>query len=109
MRKYLIVLIATVCLWVGLAATVHPQNINWAAQRKQMKSQQKLERNELKVQQHNRRKSWGARRTTSAERAQANHQMRRERRDLKLRQTDAMQDMNDRKSSMASMQRAYNR
>ena len=109
MRKNIIAIIATVCLVVGLAATVHAQNINWAAQRKQMKSQQRLERNELKVQQHNRRQSWGARRTTSAERAQANHQMRRERRDLKQRQKDAMQDMKDRKRSLASMRHAYNR
>ena len=109
MRNYLIVMVATMCLGISLASMVRAQNVDWQAQRKQLKSQQKLERNALKVQQQNRKRSWNAGRTTRAERAKANHQMQRERRDLKQKQKDAMQDMKDRRRSLKDMQRAYGR
>ncbi len=109
MRKYLIVMVATMCLGISLATTVRAQNIDWRAQRKQLNSHQKLERHYLKVEQKNRKKSWNSRRVSRAERAQANHQMQRERRNLKQRQKDAVQDMKDRRRSLGEMRRAYGR
>ncbi|MGD0220824.1 MAG: hypothetical protein ABSF71_00690 [Terriglobia bacterium] len=109
MRKYLIVVIATICLGIGLAAPVRAQHVDWQAQRKMLKSQQKLEWHALKVQQQNRRLSWKGQRVSSAQRAQANHQMQRERRDLKMRQKDAMQDAKDRNRSLRAVQHSYGR
>jgi len=109
MRKYLIVMVATMCLVISSATTVRAQDVGWGAQRKQLKTQQKLERNALKVQQRNRKQSWNRRSVSSAERAQANHQMQRERRNLKQRQKDAMQDMKDRQKALNEMNRSYGR
>jgi len=109
MRKYLIVMVATMCLVISSATTVRAQDVGWGAQRKQLKTQQKLERNALKVQQRNRKQSWNRRSVSSAERAQANHEMQRERRNLKQRQKDAMQDMKDRQKALNEMNRSYSR
>jgi biopolymer transport protein ExbB/TolQ len=109
MRKYLIVMVATMCLGISSATAVRAQNVGWSAERKQLKAQQKLEFNALKVQQRNRKQSWNRQRVTSAERAQANHQMKRERRNLKQRQKDALQDLKDRQKAVSDMNRAYGR
>jgi len=108
MRKYLIVMLASMCLGISLAIPARAQTVDWKAQIRQMKSQQKLERNALKMQQRNMKNSWKTQHTNSAQRAQANHQMERERRDLKQRQKDAKQDLKDRQKSLNAMQHAYN-
>ncbi len=64
MRKYLIVMVATMCLGISLATTVRAQDVDWRAQQKLLKSQQKLERHALKVQQQNRKRSWKSRRVS---------------------------------------------
>lgn len=109
MRKYLIVMVAALCLGFVSAIPARAQYVDWHAQKKQLKSQQKLEYNALKVQQRNRRQSWNRARVSSAERARANHQMKRERRDLRQRQKDAMQDMKDRQRSLNAVNRSYRR
>ena len=109
MRNYLIVMVATICLGIGLATPTRAQNIDWQTQRKMLKSQQKLEWHELQVQQQGRKLSWKHQRVSGAQREQASHQMQRERRDLKQKQKDAMQDMKDRQRSLGEMQRAYAR
>jgi hypothetical protein len=106
MRKYLIVMIASMCLGISLAPSARAQGVDWKAQRRQIKSQQKIEWNSLKTQQHNIKQSWKTQHTSSAQRALASHQMQRERRDLKQRQKDVMQDLRDRQKSLSSMQRA---
>jgi len=107
MRNYLIVMVATICLGIGLAAEARAQNVDWHAQQKMLKSQQKLEWHALKVQQQNRKLSWKGQKTSAPQRAQANHEMQRERRDLKQRQKDARQDLKDRRRNVGDMQRAY--
>ena len=107
MRNYLIVMVATICLGFSLATEARAQNVDWNAQGKMLKSQQKLERSALKVQQQNRKLSWKSQRTNPSQVAQANHEMQRERRDLKQRQKDARQDLKDRQRSTRDMQRAY--
>ena len=107
MRKYLIVMVATICLGISLATGVRAQSVDWHAQQKMLKSQQKLEWHALKVQQQNRKLSWKGQQTSSAQRAQANHEMQRERRDLRQRQRDARQDLKDRRRNVGDIQRAY--
>ena len=108
MRKYLIVMVATMCLGISLAAAVRAQNVDWRAQRKQLKSQQKLERNALKVQQQNMQAVLEEPSGFPALSAlRQTHQMQRERRDLKQKQKDAMQDLKDRQRALKEMQRAY--
>ena len=104
MRKYLIVVVATMCLGISLAAPARAQHVDWTTQRKMLKSQQKLEWHALKVQQQNRRLSWKGQRVSSTQRTQAIHQMQRERRDLKMRQKDALQDAKDRSRSLRAVQ-----
>ncbi len=106
MRNYLVVMVATICLGVGLATGARAQNIDWHTQQKMLKSQQKLEWHTLKVQQQNRVLSWKGQKTSPSQRALAMHEMQRERRDLKQRQKDARQDLKDRRRSVGDMQRA---
>ena len=105
MRRYLIVMLATICLGMGLATEVRAQNVDWHAQVKMLKSQQKLERHALQVQQQNRRLSWKGQKVSGLDRGRANHEMQREVRDMKQRQKDARQDMKDRRKSVGAMQR----
>lgn len=107
MNRYLIVVIATICLGVSLAAPARAQHVDGRTQQKMLKSQQKLEWHALKVQQQNRRLSWKGQRVSSTQRTQANHQMQRERRDLKMRQKDALQDAKDRGRSLRAVQHSY--
>lgn len=109
MRKYFILMFATLCFGIGLTTALQAQNVDSRTQRKMLKSQQKLEWHALRVEQQNRRLSWKAQKVSSAQRVQANHQMQRERRNLKQRQRDAMQDMRDRNRSQRAIQRAYTR
>ena len=96
MLNYLIVMVATMCLGFSLATTARaPNNVDWRAQQRQLKSLQKQERNALKVQQRNIKRSWKDARASSATRAQALHQMQRERRDLIQKQKDALQNLKD--------------
>jgi hypothetical protein len=107
MRKYLIVMVVVVCLGISLAPMARAQSLDWQGARKQLKSQQKLERHSLQVQQRNMKASWKGRPVTSAERTQAKHEMQRASRDLKQRQKDAMQVLKDRQKSLNSMRHAY--
>ena len=107
MRNYLIVMVATICLGICLATWARVQNVDWHAQQKMLRSQQKLDWHALKVQQQNRKLSWKGQKTSPSQRAQAIHEMQRERRDLKQRQKDARQDLRDRQRSTRDMQRAY--
>jgi len=107
MRRYLFILAASMLLGIGLATPLRAQNVDYGAQRKMLKSQQKLEWHALMVQQQARKQSWKGRQVSGAERALANHQMERERRDMKMRQKDQMQDLKDRQRNLQEMQRAY--
>jgi hypothetical protein len=107
MRKYLVVMVATMCLGVSLASLVQAQNNDWGAQRKQLKVQQKRERNALKIQQRNIKQSWKNSRVPSATRTEAKHQMQRSSRDMKQKQKDAIQDLKDRQKSLKESQRMY--
>ena len=95
MRNYLIVMVAAMCLAIGWAPTVRAQEVDWRAQRQQLKMQQKVELNALKVRQRNVKQSWKNAQVSSATRAQALHQMQRERRDLIQKQKDALQNLKD--------------
>jgi len=105
MRNILIVIVATMCLGSGLATVLRAQNTDWHLQQHQLKSQQKLERNALKIRQRNIKHSWRNSRVSSATRIQAKHQMQRERRDLGQRQRDARQDLRDRQRALRENQR----
>jgi biopolymer transport protein ExbB/TolQ len=107
MRNYLIVMVATICLGICLATQVRAQNVDWHAQQKMLKSQQKLAWHALQVQQQNRKLSWKGQKTSGLDRDRANHEMQRERRDLKQKQKDARQDLKDRQRSTRDMQHAY--
>jgi len=105
MRNYLIVMVATVFVGISLATAVRAQNIDWRAQVKQLKSQQKLERDALKVRQRNVKQSWKTARVSSATRAQGTHRMQRERRDLIQKQKDELQNLKDRQRASKENQR----
>jgi hypothetical protein len=81
--------------------------VDWHAQQKILKSQQKLAWHALKVQQQNRKLSWKGQQTSASQRGPANHEMQRERRDLKQKQRDERQDLKDRRRNVGDMQRAY--
>jgi len=106
MRKYLIVMVATTCLGICLASTVQAQSPDWRAERRQLASQQKLERNFLKAQQRSVKESWKNGLVSSTVRAQSKHQMQRANRDLKQKQKDAMQDLKDRQRALKESQRS---
>jgi len=105
MRKHLIVMVAAMCLASSSIPLARAQGLNWGAQRKSLKSQQKLERKNLKNQQKNVKKAWKSQKITSAEHTQASHQMQRERRTLKQSQKGALQDMKDRQRTVQTMNR----
>jgi len=106
MRKYLVVMVAAMCLAVCLTRIARADNADLRAQRQQMKVQQKRERNALKLQQRNVKESWKNGHVSNAQRNEMKHQMQRSSRDLKVRQKDSMQDLNDRQRSLRDMQRA---
>ena len=107
MRNYLIVMVATVCLGLGLTTALRAQNSNWRAQQQQLKTQQKLERNALKVRQRNIKQTWKNSHVSNVTRTQAKHQMQREHRDLVQRQKDARQDLKDRQKALKENRRGY--
>jgi hypothetical protein len=107
MRKYLIVMVATMCLGIISAGVVRAQGPDWRSQQHQLKLQQKRELNALKMQHQNIKRSWKNARVSSATRAQTKHQMQREIRDMKQRQKDAMQDLKDRQRALKESQRMY--
>ena len=107
MRTRLIVMVAAICLGFGSASEVRAQTTDWHAQLQMLKTQQKLERHALQVQQQNRKLSWKGQQVSDSDHARANHEMQRELRDLKHRQKDARQDLKDRQKSVGAMQRAY--
>jgi uncharacterized protein HemX len=107
MHKYLTLIVAAMCLGIGLAGAVPTRDSDWQAQKKQLKVQQKRERNALKIQHKNVKQSWKGTKTSSATKAYSKHQMQRANRDLKTRQKDARQDMKDRHKALQEMQRTY--
>jgi hypothetical protein len=107
MHKYLVVIFASILLGFSLAGAAKAQNVDWGAQKKMLKAQQKLEWHNLMLQQRNMKRSWKGQSVSSAQRAQAKHEMQRQRRDLKIRQKDARQDLQDRQRNAVSMQRSY--
>ncbi len=107
MRKYLIVIFASILLGFGLAGAARADNVDWGAQKKQLQSQQKLEWHNLMLQQKNMKHSWKGQQVSSAQRATANREMQRQRRDLKIRQKDARQDLKDRQRNAVTIQRSY--
>lgn len=107
MRKFLIVMVATMCLGISLAGTVQAQDSDFRSLQQQLKSQQKRERDALKVQQQNIKQSWKNAQVSSATRAQAKHQMQRDRRNLKQKQKDAMQNLKDQQRAWKENQRNY--
>ena len=109
MHRYLVVTVATICLGMSLTTAVRARETDWRAQAKQLKVQQKRERNALKMQQRSVKQSWKRARMDSATRAYSQHQMSRANRDMKLRQKDARQDLKDRQKSLKAAQRVYGR
>jgi hypothetical protein len=107
MRKYLIMMLASILLGFGSAGAARAQNVDWGAQKKQMQTQQKLEWRNMTLQQKNMKRSWKGQRVTSAQRTAANREMQRQRRDLKTRQKDALQDFKDRQRNGVAIQRTY--
>ena len=105
MRKYLIVMVAAMLGVICLSSVVRADNADFRAQRQQLRQQQKLESNSLKVQQRNIKQSWKLGRVSSVQRNEMNHQMQRSSRDLKQKQKDSMQDLKDRQKALRSMQR----
>ena len=106
MRNYLIVMVATMCLGFSLATTARAQNnVDWRAQQRQLKSLQKQERNALKAQQRNIKRSWKDARASSATRIEAKHQMQRDLRNLKQKQKDALQNLKDQERAFKEYQR----
>jgi hypothetical protein len=108
MRKILAVSIAAMGLVLCQAGGVKADNTDSRAQSYQLKVQQKRERNALKMQQQNVKRSWRNGHTTATNRSQMKHSMARDSRNLKLRQKDARQDLKDRQRSVKDMQRGYN-
>jgi hypothetical protein len=106
MRKYLIGMVAAMCLGMSLVSAARAQNADLRAQRQQLKLRQKRERNVLKVQQQNIKQSWKDGHASSAVRTGAKRQMQRASRDMKQKQKDAMQDLKDHQRSLQAMQRA---
>lgn len=102
MRKFVLMAVVVVVLSGGVSKAQN--GVNWAAQKKTLETQQKLERHDLKMQQHSRMESWKNQKVTSAQRTQAKHEMAREWRDMKLKQKDARQDLADRQRSLQAMQ-----
>ena len=107
MRNFSIVMVASLCLGMSIASGVRAQSIDWRAVRKQLRTQQKMERNALKTQQGNIKRSWKQLQVSKPIRDQAKHQMQRERRDLNQRQKDAMQDLKDRQKVLKQYQKIY--
>jgi hypothetical protein len=107
MRTSLIIMVATLCLGVGLATETRAQTIDWNAQMQALKAQQKLEWHALQVQHQTRRNSWKGLEVSGLDRSRANHEMQREARDLKQKQKDARQDLKDRQKALGAMQRGY--
>jgi len=106
MRKFLVAMVAAMCVGICLAGGARADNAELRAQRQQLKEQQRRERNALKLQQQNMKQSWKNGNVPSAQRSAMRHQMQRSIRDLKTRQKDSMQDLKDRQRSMRDMQRA---
>ena len=109
MRKFLIVMVATMCLGISLAGTVQAQDSDYKLLQQQLIAQQKRERDALKAQQQNITKSWKNAQVSSATRAQAKHQMQHARRDLKQKQKDALQNLKDQQRALKENQRIYGR
>lgn len=107
MRKYLIVMVAAMCLGISSASAVRAENADWRSQQKQLKAHQKIERNALRAQQRNIKRSWKNVHVSSASRTETKHQMQRSSRDLNQRQKDAMQDLRDRQKALKENQRVY--
>ena len=107
MRKYLIVMVATICLGISLASAARGQHANLRAERQQLNLQQKRERGALKVQHRNIKQSWKNARVSSATRTEAKHQMQRASRDLNQKQKDARQDLKDQQRALKENQRIY--
>lgn len=107
MPKILVLIVAAGCLGLGVANAKQAQRVDWGAQSKQLKVQQKRERHDLKVQQRNIKKSWKNSHLTGATRTYAKHQMQRANRDLKTKQRDQRQDIKDRQKTLRERQREY--
>ena len=105
MRNLLVVMIATLILSLSVASPVRAQNSNLRDQRKQLKLQQKRERNALKTQQKNIKASWNKQPVSKAIRLESKHQMERDRRSLRERQKDARQDLADHQRALRDRQR----
>ncbi len=103
MRKYLIVMFASILLGFSLAGAARAQNVDWGAQKKQMMTQQSMEWRNMTLQQKNMKRSWKGQHIASTQRTAAKREMERQRRDLKLRQKDARQDFKDRQRNNANI------
>lgn len=107
MRKFVVMTVIIAGVAFCLAGVAKADNTGFKAQRKQLKLEQKRDRNALKMQQHNIKQSWKSGHVSRVQREQVKHQMERSSRDLKLQQKDAMQDLKDRQRSYKEIQRAY--
>jgi len=107
MRKFLIVMVATMCLGISLAGTVQAQDSDYKLLQQQLIAQQKRERDALKAQQQSIKQSWKTKPVSGAYRAEATHQMQRDRRNLLQKQKDARQDLKDRQRAWQENQRNY--
>jgi hypothetical protein len=105
MRNLLVVMIATLILSLSVASPVRAQNSNLREQSKQLKLQQKRERNALKIQQKNIKASWNKQPVSKAIRLQSKHQMERDWRSMRERQKDARQDLADHQRTLRDRQR----
>jgi hypothetical protein len=109
MRNYLIVMVATMCLGISLAATVRAQDVDWRAQERQLKALQKQERNALKVQQRTLKQSLKNPQVSGVTRTQAKHQMQRDHRNLIEKQKDALQNLKDQEKAYKEYRRTTGR
>ncbi len=107
MRKSLIMMVAAMCLGIGLTSiALADQQIDWRTQKKQLKQSQKLERDTLKLKERQIRQSLKAQPVSGATRAQIIDKMRRDHRDLILKQRDAMQKLKEQEKAYREYQRA---
>lgn len=105
MRNLLVVIIATLVLSLSVASPVQAQNSNPREQIKQLKLQQKRERNALKIQQKNIKASWNKQPVSKAIRLESKHQMERDWRSMRERQKNARQDLADQQRALRDRQR----
>ena len=109
MRKLLIVMVVMLSWGFCVVSGAQAQGGDQREQRKLLKSNQKRERDAVKLQHKNMKNSWKNQRVSDSARLQAKHQMERDDRALRERQRNERQDLKDRQKALRENQRAYGR